>query len=57
MFSAVWILHTCNPVLNPEREYVYAERIDNQMNDKKYGLIILLPECKGIGEGNEEGKK
>jgi hypothetical protein len=27
------------------------------MNDKKYWLIILLPECKGIGEGNEKGEK
>jgi hypothetical protein len=29
----------------------------NQMNDKKYGLIILMPGLRGVCEGKEMGKK
>jgi hypothetical protein len=29
----------------------------NQMNDKKYGLIILMPGLRGVCEGKEMGEK
>ena len=29
----------------------------NQMNDKKYGLIILMPGQRGVCEGKEMGEK